>query len=164
MIFFISVAVFSALLISKTHDDFSYYHLPFTKYLTWFVLFMLGVNPILNDKNLLSNQVANSASIIAKDKEIRKIIKYFQIKNAYNPPKKYAGSVLDGRDITSVIMKDAMIKYYNKFGYDPTREQIRKIFKKNVITLDTMNKLQNDINNLQLLPSRVRKKIIKKNA
>jgi hypothetical protein len=26
--------VFSALLISKTHDDFSYYHLPFTKYLT----------------------------------------------------------------------------------------------------------------------------------
>ncbi len=24
----------SALLISKTHDDFSYYHLPFTKYLT----------------------------------------------------------------------------------------------------------------------------------
>ena len=57
-----------------------------------------------------------------------------------------------------------MIKYYNKFGYDPTREQIRKIFKKNVITLDTMNKLQNDINNLQLLPSRVRKKIIKKNA
>ena len=61
-------------------------------------------------------------------------------------------------------MKDAMIKYYNKFGYDPTREQIRKIFKKNVITFDTINNLQNDINNLQLLPSRVRKKIIKKNA
>ena len=30
----ISIFVFSALLISKTHDDFSYYHLPFTKYLT----------------------------------------------------------------------------------------------------------------------------------
>ena len=30
----ISVALFSILLISKTHDDFSYYHLPFTKYLT----------------------------------------------------------------------------------------------------------------------------------
>lgn len=30
----ISITVFSALLISKTHDDFSYYHLPFTKYLT----------------------------------------------------------------------------------------------------------------------------------
>ena len=34
MIFFISIVVFSALLISKTHDDFSYYHFPFTKYLT----------------------------------------------------------------------------------------------------------------------------------
>ena len=34
IIFLISLFVFSALLISKTHDDFSYYHLPFTKYLT----------------------------------------------------------------------------------------------------------------------------------
>jgi hypothetical protein len=33
-IFYISIFIFSALLISKTHDDFSYYHLPFTKYLT----------------------------------------------------------------------------------------------------------------------------------
>ena len=33
-IFLISVFLISALLISKTHDDFSYYHLPFTKYLT----------------------------------------------------------------------------------------------------------------------------------
>jgi hypothetical protein len=34
IIFFISLFTLSALLISKTHDDFSYYHLPFTKYLT----------------------------------------------------------------------------------------------------------------------------------
>ena len=33
-IFLISLFTLSALLISKTHDDFSYYHLPFTKYLT----------------------------------------------------------------------------------------------------------------------------------
>ena len=33
-IFVISIIVFSAVLISKTHDDFSYYHLPFTKFLT----------------------------------------------------------------------------------------------------------------------------------
>ena len=31
---------------------------------------------------------------------------------AYYPPKKYAGSVLDGRDITSVILKDAMFKFF----------------------------------------------------
>ena len=33
-IFFISIFTILAVLISKTHDDFSYYHLPFTKYLT----------------------------------------------------------------------------------------------------------------------------------
>ncbi len=33
-IFLISFFILSALIISKTHDDFSYYHLPFTKYLT----------------------------------------------------------------------------------------------------------------------------------
>ena len=33
-IFLISILTILAILISKTHDDFSYYHLPFTKYLT----------------------------------------------------------------------------------------------------------------------------------
>ena len=33
-IILISLFTISALLISKTHDDFSYYHLPYTKYLT----------------------------------------------------------------------------------------------------------------------------------
>lgn len=34
IIFLISIFTISALLISKTHDDFSYYHLPFTQYLS----------------------------------------------------------------------------------------------------------------------------------
>src|SRR5210317_979808 len=33
-IILITVFTIIAILISKTHDDFSYYHLPFTKYLT----------------------------------------------------------------------------------------------------------------------------------
>ena len=66
----------------------------------------------LKGKKLLSDEVAKSASIIAKNKKIRNLIKNFQLKCAYNPPKKFAGSVLDGRDITSVIMKDAMFKFY----------------------------------------------------
>ncbi len=66
----------------------------------------------LNDESLVSDEVARSASIVAKDKKIRKIIKNFQLNCAYNPPKKFSGSVLDGRDITSVIMKDAMFKFY----------------------------------------------------
>ena len=66
----------------------------------------------LKNKILLSDEVAISASIIAKDNKIRKIVYNFQKKCAYNPPFKYKGSVLDGRDITSVIMKDAMFKFY----------------------------------------------------
>jgi cytidylate kinase len=67
---------------------------------------------ILDDSALLSNDIAISASIVAKDNKIRKIVKNFQYKCAYNPPKRFSGSVLDGRDITSVIMKDAMFKFY----------------------------------------------------
>ena len=60
----------------------------------------------LQNKNLLSDKVAVSASIIAKEKKIRDVVKKFQQNYAYN------GSVLDGRDITSVIYKDAMFKFF----------------------------------------------------
>jgi len=66
----------------------------------------------LNDKSLLSDKVAVEASFVAKDKKIRKIVYNFQSKCAYNPPKNYNGSILDGRDITSVIMKDAEFKFF----------------------------------------------------
>ena len=66
----------------------------------------------LNNKGLLADKVAISASLIAKNNNFRQIVKKFQIKCAYNPPKIYSGSVLDGRDITSVIMKDSMFKFY----------------------------------------------------
>ncbi|MDC3005504.1 (d)CMP kinase, partial [Candidatus Pelagibacter sp.] len=66
----------------------------------------------LSSKRLLNDEVATEASVIAKDKRIREIVKNFQTKCAYNPPKKFSGSVLDGRDITSVIMKDAKLKFY----------------------------------------------------
>ena len=66
----------------------------------------------LKDKSLLSNEVAQSASKIAKDKKIRSIVHRFQQECAYNPPMKYDGSVLDGRDIITVQMKDAMFKFY----------------------------------------------------
>ena len=66
----------------------------------------------LQSKFLLSDRVAIEASIIASDKKIRKIVNNFQNKCAYKPPKKFNGSVLDGRDITSVIMKKAMFKFF----------------------------------------------------
>ncbi len=66
----------------------------------------------LQNKNLLSDSVAISASIVAKDKKIRDIVHQFQQKCAYFPPLKYAGSVLDGRDIITVQVKDAMFKFF----------------------------------------------------
>jgi len=66
----------------------------------------------LSNKNLLSDNVALSAALIAKDKKIRNIVHNFQQKCAYNPPKRFSGSVLDGRDITSVQLKDAMFKFF----------------------------------------------------
>ncbi len=66
----------------------------------------------LNNKKLLSDKVATEASIIAKDPKIRKIVHKFQIQCAYKPPKNFNGSILDGRDITSVIMKDALFKFF----------------------------------------------------
>ena len=66
----------------------------------------------LKNKNLLSNKVAISASKIARDKKIRDIVHRFQQKYAYSPPKKYRGSILDGRDIITVQVKDAMFKFF----------------------------------------------------
>ena len=66
----------------------------------------------LENERLMSDKVAILASKIAKDKNIRKMVHAFQIKCAYNPPKKYAGSCLDGRDICSVIVPDADVKLF----------------------------------------------------
>ena len=66
----------------------------------------------LTDQNLLSDEVGTEASIISKIKSIRKMVHSFQINFAYNPPKKYKGSCLDGRDITYKIVPDADFKFY----------------------------------------------------
>ena len=66
----------------------------------------------LQSKKLLTDEVGTMASIIAKDKKIRKLVHTFQIKSAYHPPKKYNGSCLDGRDITYKIIPDADFKFF----------------------------------------------------
>ncbi len=66
----------------------------------------------LQDKNLLSDEIGTIASIISKDKKIRKLVHAFQVKSAYHPPKKYSGSCLDGRDITYKIIPDADFKFF----------------------------------------------------
>ena len=66
----------------------------------------------LQNIKLLPSEIGTEASIISKDKKIRKLVHNFQIKCAYNPPKKYSGSCLDGRDITYKIIPDADFKFF----------------------------------------------------
>jgi len=66
----------------------------------------------LQNKKLLSNDVGTEASLIAKDKNIRKLVHSFQKNCAYKPPKKFNGSCLDGRDITYKIVPDADFKFF----------------------------------------------------
>ncbi len=66
----------------------------------------------LSKKNLLSDVVGTEASVIAKYKSLRKLVHSYQLSFAYNPPKKYNGSCLDGRDITYNIVPDADFKFY----------------------------------------------------
>ena len=66
----------------------------------------------LQNKELLSDEVGNEASKISKNKNIRKLVHSFQVNYAYNPPKKFDGSCLDGRDITYKIVPDADFKFF----------------------------------------------------
>jgi len=66
----------------------------------------------LQNIKLLPSEIGTEASIISKDKKIRKLVHNFQVKCAYNPPKKYSGSCLDGRDITYKIIPDADFKFF----------------------------------------------------
>ena len=66
----------------------------------------------LNNRKLISDKVGTEASIISKDKNIRKIVHNLQIDFAYNPPKRFKGSCLDGRDITYNIIPDADFKFF----------------------------------------------------
>ena len=65
------------------------------------------------EKKVLSNDdIGTMASIIAKDKKVRKLVHNFQISCAYRFPKKFSGSCLDGRDITYRIIPDANFKFF----------------------------------------------------
>ena len=66
----------------------------------------------LSNKALLSDKIGTEASKISKIKSIRKMVHSFQLKYAYNPPRKFKGSCLDGRDITYKIIPDADFKFF----------------------------------------------------
>ena len=84
----------------------------------------------LTNKKLLVDEVGYEASIIAKNKNIRRLIHSFQTEIAYNPPKKYMGSCLDGRDITYKIVPDAEFKFFITANINTRAERRYKELKK----------------------------------
>ena len=100
----------------------------------------------LQNKNLLSDEIGNEASLIAKDKYIRKLVYSFQIQCAYKPPKKFNGSCLDGRDITYKIIPDADLKFFITANLK-TRAKRRylelKNLKKNVSYSEILKSIKN---------------------
>ena len=97
-------------------------------------------------EKLIDDKVAQLTSQIAKNPKIRKLVYNFQKDIAYNIPKKFNGSILNGRDITYKIIPDATFKFYvtasiferskrrtaelKKLGKNATFEEVVKSLKK----------------------------------
>ena len=67
---------------------------------------------LLKQNSLRSSKVSKKSSEIAKIKKIRNFVNLNQKKLVQKNCKKYKGIVIDGRDIGSVVFKDAKIKLY----------------------------------------------------
>ena len=109
------------------------------------VIKRLNLNKLKN-KKLIDDHVAQVTSQISKDPHLRKLVFNFQKKIAYNIPRGFFGSILNGRDITHRIIPDATFKFYltaslfergrrrqkelKKYGKKVTLKEIIKSLKK----------------------------------
>ena len=80
----------------------------------------------LNNKHLHSPEISAHTSIIAKDKRIRNILKIFQKKFA----KKHNKVCIEGRDIGTVILPKADIKFFFKCNLNVAAKRRFKELKK----------------------------------
>ena len=76
--------------------------------------------------DLYTEQVAETASVVAAIADVRKELLAFQRNFAHHPPGGKAGAVLDGRDIASVVCPDATYKFF--VSASPT-ERAKRRFK-----------------------------------
>ena len=100
----------------------------------------------LSKKVLLSDEVGTEASIVSKSKSLRKLVHQLQVDFAYNPPKKYKGSCLDGRDITYKIIPDADFKFFitaNIRTRALRRYKELRILKKNISYKEVLKSIKN---------------------
>ncbi len=90
----------------------------------------------LDQINLQTQSISEHSSIIAKNKEVRKILKKFQT----NFSKKYKNCCIEGRDISTKILPNSDLKFYficslsiaAKRRYLDLKKKDRKIKLKNV--------------------------------
>ena len=80
----------------------------------------------LNNKNLHSPEISAHTSIIAKEQKIRNVLKAFQIKFA----SKYNKVCIEGRDISTVILPKADIKFFFKCNLDVAAKRRYKELRK----------------------------------
>ena len=100
----------------------------------------------LSKKVLLSDEIGTEASVISKNKNLRKIVHSFQLNFAYNPPIKYKGSCLAGRDITYNILPDADFKFFITANIKTRalrRYKELKALKKNVSYTEVLKTIKN---------------------
>ena len=124
---FIFFSSFSQFVLAKTNNNKSELTVEADESLEWFEKekYYLAKGKVILKKDgvtlkantvkadyVLQNGENILKKIIAKEKKIRSLVHKFQQKCAYSPPTKYSGSILDGRDITSIQMKNAMFKFY----------------------------------------------------
>ena len=81
----------------------------------------------LDNKNLHSPEISAHTSIVAKEQKIRIVLKNFQNKFA----KKYNKVCIEGRDIGTVILPNADIKFFFKCNLDVAARRRFKELKKN---------------------------------
>jgi len=66
----------------------------------------------LKNPRLRDDKVAKTASVIAKNSEVRKLLLVFQRNFGRNPPKNMKGSVIDGRDIGTIVFPNTPYKIF----------------------------------------------------
>ena len=66
----------------------------------------------LKNPKLRDDEVAKTASIVAKNPKVRKLLVVFQRNFGTNPPKNAKGSVIDGRDIGTIVFPNTPYKIF----------------------------------------------------
>ena len=100
----------------------------------------------LNNKNLHSSRISAHSSVIAKEQKIRIILKSFQKKFA----RKYNKVCIEGRDIGTVILPNADIKFFFKCNLNVAAKRRSKELKKSnkSVRLSDVKKAMRIRNNL----------------